>query len=117
MRGTKEIERASRDFGKQKALLELAGRFCGLTLGVTGRRLTSIRTLALLEDPSVRLIGDLGYQRQLISTERRAGFPTLVGLVNSAERNVVARANIGLVQPDYRFTFTQSDFVYGWFFV
>jgi hypothetical protein len=50
-------------------------------LWLRGRRIV-FATITLLEDPSVRHIGNLGDERQFITTERGGGFPTCISSVD-----------------------------------
>ena len=66
---------------------------------------------AVLEDPTVRQVGDLGDQRQVISTEAGRVLPLFAVLVEPGQRHVVADAAFGLVLPDRRPHAAQADLV------
>jgi hypothetical protein len=89
-------------------------RLVGQVMLLLAARLLPVRRMTLLEDPSVRQIGDLDHHRQVIATEAVAGLPLLAITVNPLDGDVVADAALGLVRPNGGLDASQPHFM-DWF--
>ena len=72
------------------------------------------RPLLLLVDPTVRLVGHLGDQQQVIPAEGVGGFPSVSILVDAAQLYVEPGTGFRFVAPDCSLDRTQPDFML-WF--
>lgn len=72
-----------------------------------------VAVLRLLVNPSVRPVGDLGQEEQVLSSERVGRFPLLAVLVGAADRGVVADSGLRVVFPHRGLDQAEAEFLHG----
>lgn len=67
----------------------------------------------MLHDPCVSLVQRLGQQQEVVAAEVLGFTPEIAITIQASDRDVVAVAGFGLVEPDVHFNVAESDAVNG----